>query len=111
VTTQAFDSNTGLIENQRAGSGGAVASFDYGFDTIGNLTSRADNDEGFTERFCYDSLNRLTNSNMGSACTGGKTVSYDSIGNITAKSDTGTYWNSGDTILNRQRAIDSTKGR
>src|SRR5262249_3046513 len=48
------------------------------------------------EAFCYDSLNRLTNSNVGSTgtvCTGGKTISYDSagIGNIATKSDAGAY--------------------
>ena len=70
-----------------------VASFDYSFDVIGNLKSRDDNNESYTERFCYDALNRLTNSNFGAACTGGKTVSYDAggIGNITSKSDAGTY--------------------
>jgi RHS repeat-associated protein len=90
TTTQAFDPNTGLIQNQRAG-GGSVASFDYSFDTIGNLTARTDNSQPYTERFCYDSLNRLTNYNIGAACTGDTTVGYDTIGNITAKTGTGTY--------------------
>lgn len=89
-TTQQFSPATGLIQNQRAG-GGTVASFDYGFDTLGNLTARTDNTQSYTERFCYDSLNRLTNYNMGAVCTGGGTASYDAIGNITAKSDAGTY--------------------
>ncbi len=90
-TTQAFDPNTGLIQTQQAGASNAVANFAYSFDTIGNLLSRTDNNESFTEQFCYDSLNRLTNSNIGSACTGGKTASYDVTGNITGKSDIGTY--------------------
>ena len=33
----------------------------------------------------------MINYNLGAVCTGGKTTSYDTIGNITAKSDTGTY--------------------
>lgn len=94
ITTQSFDANTGLIQNQRAG-GGSVASFDYAFDTIGNLTTRTDNSQPYTERFCYDSLNRLTNDNIGAACTGGTTVAYDFIGNITSKTGTGTYSYSG----------------
>jgi RHS repeat-associated protein len=59
----------------------------------GNLKSRSDSNESYTERFCYDALNRLTSYNIGSLCTGGKTVSYDSggIGNIATKSDAGTY--------------------
>lgn len=91
LTTQTFDPNTGLMQSQQAGLSGAVANFAYSFDTIGNLDYRADNNMSFTERFCYDSLNRLTNSNIGSLCTGGKTVGYDNIGNITSKSDAGTY--------------------
>jgi RHS repeat-associated protein len=94
TTTQAFDPNTGLIENQRAGSGNSVASFEYTFDTIGNLKTRKDaNQWSNPERFCYDSLNRLTNYNIGAACTGtgSTTVSYDAIGNITSRTGVGTY--------------------
>ena len=90
LTTQQFNPATGLIQNQRAG-GGSVASFDYAFDTLGNLTVRTDSTQNYTERFCYDGLNRLVNYNLGTVCTGGKTISYDTIGNITAKSDTGAY--------------------
>jgi RHS repeat-associated protein len=91
VTTQSFDPLTGLIQNQRAGPGNAVASFDYAFDTIGNMSSRTDNTQPFTERFCYDSLNRLTNYNIGAACTGGSSAGYDVLGNITSKSGVGSY--------------------
>ncbi len=93
ATTQSFDPETGLIENQRAGSSGSVSSFDYSFDAIGNLTSRTDNDAtggAYTEKFCYDSINRLIHYDIGSTCTssGYKEVTYDDIGNITKKSDT-----------------------
>jgi RHS repeat-associated protein len=99
LTTQGFDPQTGLLQNQRAGAlvtapNYSVASFDYTYDTIGNLLSRADNTPttGFTETFCYtDSLNRLTNSKVGASCLSGKTFAYNSIGNITSKSDAGTY--------------------
>lgn len=90
LTTQAFDPNTGWIQNQRAG-GGATISFDYSFDTIGNLTARTDNIQVYTERFCYDSLNRVINFNIAAACTGGKTAAYDGTGNITSRSEVGTY--------------------
>ncbi|MEI9997500.1 MAG: RHS repeat-associated core domain-containing protein [Rhizomicrobium sp.] len=53
------------------------------------------------EKFCYDALNRLTASataaSTPAACTAAgagivsKSVSYDAVGNITAKSDVGTY--------------------
>lgn len=91
LTTQSFDPNTGLIQNQVAGPSGAIASFAYTFDTIGNLTARTDNVQAYTERFCFDSLNRLVNFNIAAACTGGKTAAYDSTGNITSRSEVGTY--------------------
>jgi RHS repeat-associated protein len=93
LTNQSFSVFTGLPSATTAGAAGTVASLAYTFDTIGNLTARTDNDESYTERFCYDSLNRLTNYAIGATCTstGTKTVAYDSVGNITSKSDTGTY--------------------
>ncbi|MEI9988947.1 MAG: FG-GAP-like repeat-containing protein [Rhizomicrobium sp.] len=97
-TTQTYDANTGLLTNVRAGASDAVAAFDYGYDTLGNLTYRSDNHQGIFEKFCYDALNRLTNAATGSSgpasCTSGaitKSVGYDALGNITSKSDVGTY--------------------
>ena len=61
------------------------------------MTDRADNDESYTEYFCYDSLNRLTNYAVGTSCTSAgsgdtaKTVGYDALGDIASKSDVGTY--------------------
>lgn len=94
--TDTFDANTGLISNIRAGSSNSVAQFDYTFDLLGNLTYRTDNYNGLFEYACYDSLNRLTNYTAGASVTsctssGAKTVAYDAVGNITSKSDVGTY--------------------
>ncbi|MEI9997493.1 MAG: FG-GAP-like repeat-containing protein [Rhizomicrobium sp.] len=101
ATTQTFDPNTGALTAVRAGTGGAVAAFDYAYDTLGNLTSRSDTGQAVFEKFCYDALNRLTASataaSTPAACTAAgagivsKSVSYDAVGNITAKSDVGTY--------------------
>ena len=100
-TTQTFDANTGLLTNVRAGASDSVAAFDYSYDTIGNLLYRSDNHVGVYEKFCYDSLNRLTTSATASttptACSStgsgitAKTIGYDQLGNITSKSDVGTY--------------------
>jgi len=117
VTNQTFDANTGLPQTLRAGTSGAVASFDYGFDTIGNLVSRADNNESYTERFCYDQLNRLTSYQLttSTSCplsgSGAKSVSYDALGNITNKSDVGayTYPTSGPSSV-RPHAVSSIAG-
>jgi YD repeat-containing protein len=63
------------------------------------MTYRADAAQGVFERYCYDALDRLTRSALavgsdpGAACTGGtiKTIAYDALGDITTKSDVGTY--------------------
>jgi len=99
VTTDTFDANTGHLTNVRSGPSDSVAAFDYIWDTIGNLVYRSDNGQGVFERYCYDSLNRLTQSALavgsdpGTNCINGtvKAMSYDPIGNITSKSDVGTY--------------------
>ena len=101
VTTDTFDANTGLLTNVRSGPSNAVAQFDYTYDTIGNLTYRSDDFLGVFERYCYDNLNRLTNSATGASgvtlCTSSgtgittKTIGYDQLGDITSKSDVGTY--------------------
>jgi RHS repeat-associated protein len=102
VTNQSFNADTGTLAGICAtpDSGtcdGATANFSYSWDTIGRLTSRIDSDESYTENFCYDSLNRLTNYAVGSSCTSAssgyiaKTVGYDALGDITSKSDVGTY--------------------
>jgi RHS repeat-associated protein len=98
VTDNSFDANTGRLLNICAttSSGsctGNVANLSYDWDSIGNLTDRADTYEGYTEEFCYDNLNRLVNYAIASTCTssGDKTVAYDSLGDISSKSDVGTY--------------------
>jgi RHS repeat-associated protein len=101
VTSDSYDANTGRVTNVRAGPSDTVASFDYTWDSIGNLTYRSDNFQGLFERFCYDNLNRLTNSSSGNSavttCTSSgsgitvKTLSYDELGDISNKSDVGTY--------------------
>jgi RHS repeat-associated protein len=98
VTDNSFDANTGRLLNicatTSAGScNGNVANLSYDWDSIGNLTDRADTYEGYTEEFCYDNLNRLVNYAIASTCTssGDKTVAYDSLGDISSKSDVGTY--------------------
>jgi YD repeat-containing protein len=96
-TYSVYDPKTGLVEQIRASADGSddgsLAHLDYGFDAVGNLTSRDDTIAPYTERFCYDALNRLTNYSIGGAdCRSGtaglvKSVAYDDLGNIVAKSD------------------------
>ena len=87
ATTQAFHPQNGRLTGITAGPGGAVQALIFSYDALGNLTQRVEN--GLSESFTYDALNRLT----GSTVAGGpvKTYAYDSIGNLTFKSDVGTY--------------------
>ncbi len=97
VTTNTYDANTGLLTNVRAGPSDSVAAFDYQWDAIGNLTYRSDNYQGVYEKYCYDSLNRLTQYAVGgsgiTSCTasGYQGVGYDALGNITNKTAVGLY--------------------
>jgi len=80
------------VDAIQAGASAGVANFSYAFDTIGNLTSRGDANEGVAETFTYDVLKRLTAYSV--TQTGGtinKTVVYNDIGNILSKTDVGTY--------------------
>lgn len=51
-----------------------------------HVIQRGNDRQGYTERFCYDDMNRLTRYNLGGGCEGGKAVSYNTIGNIITKS-------------------------
>lgn len=86
TTTQAYDPNTSRLQSIFTGT---VQNVSYGFDSIGNLLSRSDSVQTLVEGFTYDELNRLkTYSNIGGNA---QTYDYDSIGNITYKSDQGFY--------------------
>lgn len=91
VTAQTFDANTGRMTAVQAAVGGgtAVASFAYAYDVLGDLSSRQDANESLSESFTYDLLDRV----LTAAISGGasKSYAYDAVGNITFKSDVGTY--------------------
>jgi YD repeat-containing protein len=91
--TQSFDPATGRLTGVTAGSNNGIANWQYSWDGVGNLLSRTDTIEGYSEYFCYDQLNRLTTYAIGSSCTasGATSIGYDALGDITSKSDVGTY--------------------
>lgn len=85
--TRKYDyTSYGLPSGRSAyGTSGSCQGFSYIFDAAtSTLTSRKDNARDITETFAYDNLNRLTS-------FAGKTVAYDIKGNITTKSDIGTF--------------------
>ncbi len=79
----------GYIEEIQAESLiGVVQQLQYDWDTIGNLELRTDALDYKQESFTYDELNRLKTATLGTQTT---SVNYDAIGNITWKSDVGSY--------------------
>ena len=77
---------TGVRATNISPSPNTVQDMALDFDTeTGNLESRTDNMRSITEQFEYDGMNRLVS-------YGGTTVDYDIKGNITEKSDVGTYY-------------------
>jgi len=77
-------------------TGSNVQSHSYVYDVLGNVTQRLDGATGRDERFSfadgsdgYDGLNRLRVQRVIGGAT--VTVAYDALGNITSKSDVGSY--------------------
>ena len=68
-------------------TGGAVQNFTYAWDPAGNLSSRADHLQGYTESFGYDLLNRVGSAALSGGAGTGAGFAYDTIGNLTQKSD------------------------
>ncbi len=90
------DANGWLIALQVYKSNTDLYDMTYGFDAVGNIKQRRDALQNMlTEHFDYDQLDRL----LGSYIYGGpngvshisKSYAYDELGNITSKSDVGSY--------------------
>ncbi|WP_246741468.1 RHS repeat-associated core domain-containing protein [Bradyrhizobium aeschynomenes] len=92
TTTRGFDPLTGRLTSIATGTSGAVQNQSFGYDRLGNLTSRSDANTNLSETFAYDALSRLTSSTTNVDTTPlVKTFSYSPIGNILTKSDVGSY--------------------
>ncbi len=69
---------------------GTFQDMQYEFDDVGNIRWRKDHTQnGKTENFSYDVLDRLTSINIDGNNT--TAINYDRLGNITYKSDVGHY--------------------
>ena len=89
-----YDPATGnliSIKTGTAANAGSVQNLEYSFDAVGNLLTRTDSIQGYTETFAYDEdglgLNRLTSVSGPSP----KTFQYAPNGNLIYKSDVGNY--------------------
>lgn len=108
-----YDPSNGLLLQQQTG----FANFDklrdlnYQYDQLNNVTQRADLIAEVEEDFTYDNLDRLKSSTVVSTAAGEnltetKTYAYDTLGNITHKSDLGDYQYNGP----RPHAVTSAGG-
>lgn len=86
ITRQYAYNAYGLPTRRKANkSETVILDFSYTFDpATHNLLSRKDNTRNLTETFTYDNLNRLTG-------YADNTATYDTKGNLTSKSDVGTF--------------------
>ncbi len=102
TTTSTYDATNGSLTGLvTTGTAGTAQNETFTFDVLGNLLSRRDNLQSLTENFAYDTLNRLTQ------VTGpaSKTYQYNVLGNVTSKSDVGTY-----TYGTKPHAVTATSG-
>jgi RHS repeat-associated protein len=101
INRAAYQSATGRVATLGAGPGATdiVLSHTYSWDSIGNLSSRADaiGDGGgaVTETFNYDAINRLTQYEVMAPAIVGLlrrvTLQYNAIGSLLYKSDVGAF--------------------
>jgi RHS repeat-associated protein len=85
-----FHPVTGQVLQQRAdGGGGGLQLREYQWDAAGNLLGRRDGLRNTVEDYSYDTLDRLTGVTLGGTPHQG--IIYGASGNITYRSDVGTY--------------------
>jgi RHS repeat-associated protein len=104
-TVSTYDQATGatLGIGTGIGSSTAIQQLAYSWDGFGNLKSRCDANKNLTETFGYDALDRITASTVKmavSSCSGGATgavigMTYDAIGNIQTRTNSGITSSSG----------------
>lgn len=105
-SVKAIDAVTGLPSEIKTGPGGgaAVQNLGYTWDKVGNLKKRTDTNQGLTEEFFYDNLYRLDITKLNNVQN--LDVDYNTLGNITNKSDVGAYIYAGP----RMHAVTSVAG-
>lgn len=86
VTSTGYDAAKGTITSIFTEG---IQNWNFAFDAVGNLVSRSDLYKNLVESFSYDGLNRLVTVRKNGQIT--QSVTYDAAGNITSKSDVGTY--------------------
>ena len=104
---RSFDVATGRLTSQVASQFFFDAqNISYGYDWLGNVTARNDNVQTTTESLSYDGLSRVTNTTGLGVPT--LNFGYDNEGNLTSKSDVGSYSYSG--TATRPHAVTQVTG-
>lgn len=98
-----YKAETGWLENSTTTKGSSIVqNYVYGFDAVGNVTSRAlsygvGSNGNLTETFGYDDLHRITTRTV-TAAVGlsgslgmSEAYTYDALGNLTTKTGVGLY--------------------
>ncbi|MDP3912944.1 MAG: FG-GAP-like repeat-containing protein [Bacteroidota bacterium] len=89
-TTNTYDLISGSLKHIKTEKGTTkVQDWEYGFDALGNLTTRTDVKRSMSETFEYDNLNRLKFVRKDNVQT--LAMTYDELGNILTKTDVGQY--------------------
>lgn len=116
VTDLAVHSNANgwLVSNMSFKGSADLRDVTYTFDEVGNIKTRLDLlQQNTRETFSYDELDRLIGSSISGGASGvnhtSRSYGYDSLGNITSKSDVGAYSYSG--CGNRPHAVCSAGGK
>jgi RHS repeat-associated protein len=90
TTRMAYDPTTHLVQSIQTSDGQFLRqSLSFQFNAVGSLTRRRQELRGLQEDFLYDNLNRMTEARILNRTP--LTMRYDKLGNITFKSDVGTY--------------------
>lgn len=117
VTARQINANTHWVEGIGTTKGATtVQSQGFAYDALGNLLSRTERCVNSTctaslaETFGYDNLNRLITVTSASNPAVNRSYAYDSIGNITYKSDIGSLVYAGATGGVRPHAVTSVTG-
>ena len=105
VATYTYDDATGWLKGSSvnyAPTGATIQLYNYGFDSVGNVTSRSisygvGSSANLTETFGYDNLHRVTSRTVNTALnlSGNlamtESYGYDANGNLTNKTNVGYY--------------------
>lgn len=93
VTQHVYDSYTGRIKNIYAGPGNNVQNLTFAYNDLDQMTSRQDANQNLIETFEHDGVGRITSSTVNSGGAGVVTVNYDydGLGDLTRRSDVGSY--------------------